>query len=180
MDSQTYRRAGEILLAVGDLAPEERRAEVKRLCEDDPALLKTVEDFLKSDELADQRFGPMDHDTPANPPIDWSVPPTLGDYELQEEIGRGGMGVVYKAVQRSLNRTVALKIIRNAHFVDAGEIRRLQFEAELASRLDHPAIIPVYEVGQQGPYHYYSMQLVDGCFAGTMGHDTRADAQRMR
>lgn len=86
----------------------------------------------------------------------------LGDYELREEIGRGGMGVVYRAHQKTLNRVVALKMIPNATFAAEHELARLRGEAQAAARLNHPHIIPVYDVGEHNGQPWFSMQLVEG------------------
>jgi len=90
------------------------------------------------------------------------TPKEFGDYELLEEIGRGGQGVVFRAWQRSLSRTVAVKIIGIGQWTTDAHLKRLQREAEAAAKLNHPGIVPIYEVGECSGTYYFSMRFVEG------------------
>jgi serine/threonine protein kinase len=86
----------------------------------------------------------------------------LGDFRIVREIGRGGMGIVYEAVQMSLGRRVALKVLPFAAALDAKQLQRFQNEAQAAAQLHHTNIVPVYAVGVERGVHYYAMQLIEG------------------
>src|SRR5262245_47306922 len=100
-----------------------------------------------------------------------TLPPPVADppggvsihgYEILEELGRGGMGVVYKARHRSLNRLVALKVLIGGSFAGATEKARFRMEAEALARLHHPNVVQVYDVGEHAGAAYIAVEYVDG------------------
>lgn len=103
----------------------------------------------------------------------------FGDYELLEELARGGMGVVYRAKQLSLNRVIALKMILSGNIAGEEEIRRFQREAEAAANLDHPNIVPIYDIGQHNGQHYFSMKLIEGGTLGSLSDEVKNDHRKV-
>ncbi|MCA9014223.1 MAG: serine/threonine protein kinase [Planctomycetaceae bacterium] len=125
-----------------------------------PDLASEIEEFfpaiaaLEGGKHADQAHGKVS--------LGASAPQQLGDFKIVREIGRGGMGVVYEAIQESLNRRVALKLLPRHTLMDEKQLRRFRREAELTASLHHTNIVPVFGVGENSGFHYYVMQLIEG------------------
>jgi serine/threonine protein kinase/Flp pilus assembly protein TadD len=111
--------------------------------------------------------------TPAAPTGPTEPEAPLGDFRIVREVGRGGMGVVYEAVQISLGRRVALKVLPFAAALDPRQLQRFKNEAQAAAHLHHTNIVPVYGVGCERGVHYYAMQFIEGHTLAAMIHELR-------
>ena len=166
--------AKRLFLEASDLPPEEREAFLRKLAGGDPILHARVRSLLAAHERVEGRSTPTAV-VLAGAPEDRRLPSRFGDYELLEEIGSGGSGVVYRARQLHLRRTVAIKLLRAGRFATDAEVRRFQSEAAAAARLDHPAIVPVIEAGTHEGRPYLSMKLVEGASLDRCAERYRGD-----
>ncbi|QDV44653.1 Serine/threonine-protein kinase PrkC [Stieleria neptunia] len=137
------------------------RMDVRQVNQDNPDLADVFAAYLeKLDALYGVSPGFQDPSRADSPEQQRKM--TLGDFTIQREIGRGGMGIVYEASQKSLDRRVAIKLLPLASLLDARQIARFKNEAHAAGLLQHPNIVPIYSVGSERGVHYYAMQFIDG------------------
>ncbi len=154
-------RLARLLEGLSSLARQGRTADVDAVAAEHPDIAAELRELWAAAQFADAMTRPV---RPAPRPAARPLPAgkVFGDYELLEELGRGGMGVVYKARQRSLGRVVALKtILRGEHATEA-DLARFRVEAQAAAHLDHPNIVPVHDAGEQDGLAYFCMRLVEG------------------
>lgn len=135
-----------------------------------PELAEALSECLDGIELAQSFAKP-----PSTPAPEFSGSP-LGDFQILHEIGHGGMGVVYEAIQLSLGRRVALKVLPFAAALDAKHLQRFKNEAHAAAQLHHTNIVPVYAVGCERGVHFYAMQLIEGRSLANVIQEMRAAA----
>jgi eukaryotic-like serine/threonine-protein kinase len=159
---------GETLDHVALLQRHPEYAESLRRLLDDQRLLRQVVTGMPGNagqggslrmEAADAT---IDSPSSANDIVEGMRIKYIGEYEILEEIARGGMGIVFKAKQRNLKRIVALKMIRSGHLATDADVRRFQIEAQAAGRLHHPRIVAIHEVGEHEGHHYFTMDYIAG------------------
>jgi WD40 repeat protein len=161
-------RIQELLLVWEELHEQGKAPTPEELCRDCPELVEP----LRQQVAALRAFDPLLADRTVSAPTDpgespglapgRGSPPAVPGYEILGELGRGGMGVVYKARQTSLKRPVALKMILAGSAAGAQELARFRAEAEAVARLQHPNIVQVHEVGEQNGQPYFSLEFVNG------------------
>ncbi|HEV3262481.1 MAG TPA: serine/threonine-protein kinase [Gemmataceae bacterium] len=180
MADEHDQRANQIIAAYLEAERLGQAPDQEELLRRHPDLAEELRSFFADKDQFSRMAEPIDHVVAPAPAVPGSAEaPTLppgetlsvgpcarvryfGDYELLEEIARGGMGVVYRARQVSLNRVVALKMILAGQLASPAEVQRFHTEAEAAANLDHPNIVPIYEVGEHEGQHYFSMKLIEG------------------
>lgn len=132
-----------------------------------PALMALDGSRMSAASELESNLGPIADELPLR---------QVGDFRLRQEVGRGGMGVVYEAWQVSLDRRVALKVLPFAAALDSRQLQRFKNEAQAAAQLHHTHIVPVYAVGSERGVHYYAMQFIDGQTVGALIDELRAES----
>lgn len=173
--AERHERAVAILALVGHSSDDRVKEILDRECGADVELRAIVDELLGHDPNSNDQFGRDANDgTPVPSLIARLKNQNLGDYELIEEIGRGGMGFVFRARQVSLDRIVAIKILRSSG-VTGEALARFRLEAGAVAILDHPNIVPIYEIGEVNDVVFFSMKLIDGGSLETVIQDDSRD-----
>ncbi len=155
-------RLARLLAELTERSRQGQPADVEAAARLHPDLAVELRELWAAAQFAETFARPLP--TIARPVAPTVLPPPreFGDFELQEEIGRGGMGVVYRAWQKSLRRAVALKMILRGEHATPADLARFQTEAEAAAHLDHPNIVPVYAAGEYDGQAFFAMRHVEG------------------
>ena len=169
-DETTSRRDEMLAVLLEQLIVESRQGrqpDFDAMTADHPELREELRELWATMKVADDLASGADLSQASSveaaaPLSGLRLPRAVGDYELLEELGRGGMGIVYRARQRSLNRTVVVKMILRGELATETDRARFRVEVEASARLEHPHIVKVYEVGDWDGQPYFSMQFIDG------------------
>ena len=177
LSSADEERLAELIDVLSDVRGPDAVALLERLVGKHPDLAGQLRELFAAMSMADAvaEASTIFEPTPAHPPAlappaapgsfvpgVTPLPASFDDYELLEEVGRGGMGIVYRARQKSLDRVVAVKMLLRRDLATAADLARFRSEAEAAARLDHPGIVSVFEVGECGGHPFYSMRFIEG------------------
>ncbi len=160
-----------IQLQVGD-----RAAYMDATCRNQPEQHKRIEALIAAHEQSDSLLDAEAMALPGDTVVEEPIRKTLGDFEIIRELGRGGMGVVYEARQKSLKRTVALKVLSSGLGLSSKAILRFCREAEAAGKLHHTNIVPIYTTGQDRGVHFYAMELIDGPSLDAVIREVRSES----
>jgi WD40 repeat protein/serine/threonine protein kinase len=174
MSPERWRRIQDVFDAAVQLGGAERDAFLSGTCAGDAELRAQVDELLAHDAVIEAK-GFLDAPSPERGGIPARAVPA--GYEVLEELGRGGMGVVYKARQTNVNRVVALKMILHGAHAGPWELARFRKEAEAVARLEHPSIVRLYDYGDQDGVPYFSMEFVSG---GTLAQKVAGTPQPAR
>ncbi|MEM9825274.1 MAG: serine/threonine-protein kinase [Planctomycetota bacterium] len=161
-------RLAEIISNVGDAITRGEIVDLETICQANPDVAEELRRLWGTILVTDTAGAAQDEglaEESGDLGSRWrsiKLPATIGDYELLEELGRGGMGVVYRAKQISLSREVAIKMILRGRLASEMDLQRFLAEASATAQLEHPGIVPVYEVGDFEGRPYFSMQLIEG------------------
>ncbi|MCO6458094.1 MAG: serine/threonine protein kinase [Pirellulaceae bacterium] len=164
-ESERDERLAVLLADLTDRAQRRETVDLEQVCREHPDLADELRQLWGAVMVANLAGSHASEETLApnrDSAVTLPLPCRFGDYELRRELGRGGMGIVYEARQISLNRTVAVKMILRGQLASSTDLERFRAEAEAAARLNHPNIVPVYEVGQQDGRAYFCMKYVPG------------------
>lgn len=175
MDLEAYKRVCEWFRKLVDLPAEEQKIRLDELRSDDEQLARELEQMIAADAQANESHFLMEtgnseiettqfkqSGAKSNDEIDQLVGSFIRDYRLEQQIGAGGMGVVYRAYDLNGQRDVAIKLIRAGSLAEGEQVQRFRAEAIAAARMQHPNIVPVHEVGRVEGHEFFTMSLVEG------------------
>ncbi|MEZ5964299.1 MAG: bifunctional serine/threonine-protein kinase/formylglycine-generating enzyme family protein [Planctomycetota bacterium] len=178
MASADWQRLKQLFHDASALSGAGREAFLRENCGDDEALLQRLRDLLAAADTQGTATTTSGGEAPARPAADAMCGRTLGDYELRQRLGHGGMGVVFLAQQLSLRREVAVKVMQSLDPASSPQIERFHSEARRVARLEHPGIVKVFADGEDGGLHWFAMELVRGHDLGTELDLQRTDDAR--